>query len=62
MPKQKREQEPRPRGKLATSHRLTAEALELIDWLAGHLGVSKSAVLELAVRRLAASERRRGAD
>jgi predicted transcriptional regulator len=39
-----------------TSYRLSAEALRLIDQLATKLGLGKTAVLELAIRKLAERE------
>lgn len=59
MPPKRGNQKPRPKGKLSTSYRLTEEALDLLDWLADRGGVTKSAVLERAVRELAQRERRK---
>jgi len=42
--------------KKLTSIRLSVEAVKLQDKLAVALGISKSAVIELAVRKLAKSE------
>lgn len=39
-----------------TSHRLTPEALRILRELAHHLGVSQTAVIELALRDKAARE------
>jgi hypothetical protein len=39
-----------------TSFRLSEECLRLIKLLAGQLGVAETAVVELAVRRMAKSE------
>jgi predicted DNA-binding protein len=43
--------------KLPTSFRLSAEALELLEWLAKHLGVSQAAVLEMLIREKARKEK-----
>ena len=45
-----------PTMKKLTSMRLSIEAAELRDKLAATLGISKSSVIELAVRKLAQSE------
>jgi predicted transcriptional regulator len=45
---------PKPKG--ATSFRLSEDAQGLLQQLSEQLGVSKTAVLELAVRRLARDE------
>lgn len=42
-----------PKGKRATSFRLTAEALRLLAAIAEACGISQSASLELAIRELA---------
>lgn len=44
----------KPKG--ATSYRLSEDAQRLISALADRLGVSKTGVLEIAVRKLARSE------
>ncbi len=44
--------------KLATSFRLSPEALRLLAGLAKRLGLSQAAVLELAIRQLARKEAR----
>lgn len=44
------------RNKKATSVRLTDQAGRLIDELARRLGITRTAVLEIAVRRLAKAE------
>jgi hypothetical protein len=44
----------KPKG--ATSYRLSEDAQRLITTLADRLGVSKTGVLEIAVRKLAGSE------
>ena len=41
----------------ATSYRFTDTALELIDHLSEKLGVSKTAVIEIALRKLAEAEK-----
>jgi predicted transcriptional regulator len=43
--------------KLATSVRVSAEAKRLMESLAEKLGISQSAVFELAVRQLAKQEK-----
>jgi hypothetical protein len=43
-------------AKEATSFRLSPEALELIRELAQKLGITRTAVVELAVRRIAKDE------
>lgn len=45
--------------KKKTSLCISAEAARLVTCLAGKLGVSKTAVYELAIRRLAKEERAR---
>jgi hypothetical protein len=45
---------PKPRG--ATSYRFSEEAQALLAQLSGRLGLSKTGVLELAIRKLARSE------
>lgn len=45
---------PKPRG--GTSYRFSEEAQDLLGQLAQSLGLSKTAVLELAIRKLARSE------
>jgi hypothetical protein len=45
---------PKPRG--GTSYRLSEEAQELLTRLAGRLGIPKTGVLEVAIRKLARSE------
>lgn len=42
--------------KKATSVRLSEAALRLVDLLAKRNGISKTAVLELAIRRMAAED------
>lgn len=42
--------------KMATSYRLTKDAQHLLNALAERLGLSKTAVLEMAIRKLAAVE------
>lgn len=44
----------KPRG--ATSYRLSSDAQRLLNTLAEQLGVSKTAVLEVAIRKLARAE------
>lgn len=56
MAKQAGNQEPRPGGGLSTSYRLDETTLGRIDRLAAEMGVSKSAVVVLAVRDLARRE------
>lgn len=51
--------EQRPGGKVSTSFRLSPESLERIDWLAAELHITKSAVVELAVRDLEKRERKK---
>jgi predicted transcriptional regulator len=46
-----------PVEKVSTSVRLTEEANRLLEVLASRLGVSKSAVLELAIREKAQKEK-----
>jgi predicted transcriptional regulator len=46
-----------PRHKTPTSFRLSAHAEQLLALLAQHLGTSKTAVLEQAVRNLARREK-----
>jgi hypothetical protein len=48
---------PVQRNQKPTSFRLSPEALALIKQLAEALGLSQAAVLELAIRRLARSEK-----
>jgi hypothetical protein len=45
-----------PSTRSPSSYRLSDEALDLIDKLAGILGVSKTSVLEMAIRQLARRE------
>lgn len=45
-----------PRPKKSTSFRLTEDALALIEALAKSLGIDKSSVVEIAVRKLASAE------
>jgi hypothetical protein len=45
---------PKPKG--ATSYRFSSEAQELLSTLADALGLSKTAVLEMSLRKLARSE------
>jgi len=45
---------PKPRG--GTSYRLSEGAQELLHLLAGRLGLTKTAVLEMAIRKLAHAE------
>jgi hypothetical protein len=45
---------PKPRG--ATSYRFSDEAQSLLATLAGTLGLSKTATIEMALRKLARSE------
>jgi hypothetical protein len=45
---------PKPRG--GTSYRLSEEAQGLLTRLSGRLGLSKTGVLEVAIRKLARSE------
>jgi hypothetical protein len=42
--------------KQPTSFRLSGECLELLEQLAGHLGISQTGVVEQAVRKLARAE------
>ena len=42
--------------KESTSFRLTHEAKQLLERLAHHLGISQSAAVELAIRRMAQQE------
>jgi hypothetical protein len=50
----------KPKG--ATSYRLSEDAQQMIVALADRLGLSKTGVLELAVRKLAHSELGEGSD
>lgn len=43
-----------------TSFRLSQEALDLLEWLAPHLGLSQAAVLEMLIRERARRERGEG--
>ena len=43
--------------KLATSIRLTPEAKTLLKTLAGKLGISQAAVIEIAIRKMAEQEK-----
>jgi hypothetical protein len=45
---------PKPKG--ATSYRLTVEAQDILTRLAEALGVNKTSVLEMALRRMAKAE------
>jgi hypothetical protein len=46
---------PKPKG--ATSYRFSAEAQDILARLAEALGVNKTSVLEMALRRMARAER-----
>jgi hypothetical protein len=49
-------QEKTPRAKRSTSFRLSGDAMALIEALAKSLGIDKSSVVEIAIRKLASAE------
>lgn len=44
------------RSKKSTSFRLTAYAMQALEALSSHLGIDKSSVVEIAIRRLLTAE------